>query len=85
MPAKLPKIALAATFELVLELSKDRVHSRAVARELAEAEVAPLIAAWDREAHFSVDLAVMVEGGPRTRVRGAAAQDATVKGGPNRC
>ena len=58
------------------------MRTPAPSRELAEAEVASLIAAWDREAHFPVDLAVMVEGGPRTRARGAAGQDAAVNGCP---
>jgi butyryl-CoA dehydrogenase len=40
----------------MFELSKDHEDFRAVVREFAEAEVAPHIAAWDREAHFPVDL-----------------------------
>ena len=56
-------MALAATLELVLELSRDREDSCAVVRELAEVEVASHIASWVREAHFPVDLAVMVEAG----------------------
>ena len=41
---------------LMFELSKDHEDFRSVVREFAEAEVAPHIAAWDREAHFPVDL-----------------------------
>jgi short/branched chain acyl-CoA dehydrogenase len=40
----------------MFELSKDHEDFRAVVREFAEAEVAPHIAAWDREDHFPVDL-----------------------------
>jgi len=40
----------------MFELSKDHEDFRSVVREFAEAEVAPHIAAWDREAHFPVDL-----------------------------
>jgi short/branched chain acyl-CoA dehydrogenase len=40
----------------MFELSKDHEDFRAVVREFAEAEVAPHIAAWDREEHFPVDL-----------------------------
>lgn len=40
----------------MFELSKEHEDFRAVVREFAEAEVAPHIAAWDREEHFPVDL-----------------------------
>jgi len=40
----------------MFELSKDHEDFRAVVREFAEAEIAPYIAAWDREHHFPVDL-----------------------------
>jgi alkylation response protein AidB-like acyl-CoA dehydrogenase len=40
----------------MFELSKDHEDFRAVVREFAAAEVAPYIAAWDREEHFPVDL-----------------------------
>ena len=40
----------------MFELSKDHEDFRAVVREFAEAEVAPHIAAWDREAHFPAGL-----------------------------
>lgn len=40
----------------MFELDKDHEDFRAVVREFAEAEVAPHIAAWDREEHFPVDL-----------------------------
>jgi short/branched chain acyl-CoA dehydrogenase len=40
----------------MFELSKHHEDFRAVVREFAEAEVAPHIATWDREAHFPVDL-----------------------------
>jgi butyryl-CoA dehydrogenase len=40
----------------MFELSKDHEDFRAVVREFAEAQVGPHIAAWDRDAHFPVDL-----------------------------
>ncbi len=40
----------------MFELSKEHEDFRAVVREFAEAEVAPHIAAWDRDEHFPVDL-----------------------------
>ncbi len=40
----------------MFELSKEHEDFRAVVREFAEAEVAPHVAAWDREEHFPVDL-----------------------------
>jgi short/branched chain acyl-CoA dehydrogenase len=40
----------------MFELSKDHEDFRAVVREFAAAEVAPHVAAWDREHHFPVDL-----------------------------
>jgi len=40
----------------MFELSLDHEEFRSVVREFAEAEVAPHIAAWDRAAHFPVDL-----------------------------
>jgi alkylation response protein AidB-like acyl-CoA dehydrogenase len=40
----------------VFELSKEHEDFRAVVREFAEAEVAPHIAQWDRDAYFPVEL-----------------------------
>ena len=40
----------------MFELSKEHEDFRAVVREFAEAEVAPHIAEWDRDAHFPTDL-----------------------------
>jgi short/branched chain acyl-CoA dehydrogenase len=40
----------------MFELSKDHEDFRAVVREFSAAEVAPHVAAWDREHHFPVDL-----------------------------
>jgi alkylation response protein AidB-like acyl-CoA dehydrogenase len=40
----------------VFELSKEHEDFRAVVREFAEAEVAPHIARWDRDAYFPVEL-----------------------------
>ncbi|MDQ2755501.1 MAG: acyl-CoA dehydrogenase family protein [Actinomycetota bacterium] len=40
----------------MFELSKDHEDFRAVVREFAEAEVAPHVGAWDRDAHFPADL-----------------------------
>ncbi len=40
----------------MFELSKDHEDFRAVVREFAEAEVAPHVGDWDRDAHFPVDL-----------------------------
>jgi short-chain 2-methylacyl-CoA dehydrogenase len=41
---------------VVFELSKEHEDFRAVVREFAEAEVAPNIAEWDRDAYFPVEL-----------------------------
>jgi short-chain 2-methylacyl-CoA dehydrogenase len=41
---------------VVFELSKEHEDFRAVVREFAEAEVAPHIAEWDRDAYFPVEL-----------------------------
>ncbi len=40
----------------MFELTKEHEDFRAVVRDFAEAEVAPHIAQWDREAHFPTDL-----------------------------
>ncbi len=40
----------------MFELTKEHEDFRKVVREFAEAEVAPHIAQWDRDAHFPVDL-----------------------------
>ncbi|MEP6648880.1 MAG: acyl-CoA dehydrogenase family protein [Lapillicoccus sp.] len=40
----------------MFELSKEHEDFRAVVREFADAEVAPHIAQWDRDAYFPVDL-----------------------------
>jgi alkylation response protein AidB-like acyl-CoA dehydrogenase len=40
----------------MFELTKEHEDFRAVVRDFAEAEIAPHIAQWDREAHFPTDL-----------------------------
>jgi len=44
--------------------------------------VASFVVAWDREAPFRGDLAVMVEGGVRTPVNRCCGPGPAVKGGP---